>query len=172
MALICGNYTKINQTESKKSLLNLLPFFGRTLKSLHDILTAYVEQILGQTSDVQLGTLNATIKMFAQEPEKYKELTLRLFQTVQTNIDNPDVRDMAFIYWRFFDINPSVAKCILMRTKKPKMFVEQHASYEEIIGELFEQLFSISSSMHHAQYFKQFAKSKCSAENQPPKKSA
>lgn len=79
MALICGNYLKIHQHDSKRSLLFLLPNFSKVLKSLYDILLSYIDQIRDQTPDVQLETLNATIRMFAQDPDKYKELTQKLF---------------------------------------------------------------------------------------------
>ncbi len=53
------------------------------------------------------------MKLFVLFPEKYQEDISSLLTYASDNLENPDLRDRAFIYWRLLKINQNAAKNIL-----------------------------------------------------------
>lgn len=72
-------------------------------------------------SQVQLALLTATVKLFIYKPasESAKELVHKVLKWATEDVDNPDLRDRGFMYWRMLAINPSVAGEIVLAEKPP-----------------------------------------------------
>lgn len=68
---------------------------------------------------VQLALLTATVKLFIFKPkvEKTKELVHKVLKWATEEVDNPDLRDRGFMYWRMLAINPTVAGEIVLAEK-------------------------------------------------------
>ncbi|KAI3610818.1 ap-2 complex subunit beta [Moniliophthora roreri] len=72
-----------------------------------------------KASMVQLSLLTATVKLFIykSKSEKAKELVHKVLKWATEEIDNPDIRDRGFMYWRMLAINPTVAGEIVLAEK-------------------------------------------------------
>ncbi len=70
---------------------------------------------------MQLALLTAVVKLFAHKgtQDKTKELVHKVLKWVTEEIDNPDLRDRGFMYWRMLAINPSAAGQIVLAAKPP-----------------------------------------------------
>jgi AP-2 complex subunit beta-1 len=80
------------------------------------LLHALLTQIFTQ---VQLSLLTATVKMFihkSQSPSA-KEIVHKVLKWATEDVDNPDLRDRGFMYWRLLAINPSTAREIVLAEK-------------------------------------------------------
>ncbi|KAJ7063260.1 adaptin N terminal region-domain-containing protein [Mycena amicta] len=73
-------------------------------------------------TQVQLALLTASVKLFiykskTDKSDKAKELVFKVLKWATEEVDNPDLRDRGFMYWRLLAINPSVAGEIVLAEK-------------------------------------------------------
>ena len=73
---------------------------------------------------VQLALLTASVKLFiykskSDKSDKAKELVYKVLKWATEEVDNPDLRDRGFMYWRLLAINPTVAGEIVLAEKPP-----------------------------------------------------
>lgn len=63
--------------------------------------------------------MTAVVKLFAYKShmDKVKELVHKVLKWVTEDIDNPDLRDRGFMYWRMLALNPSAAGEIVLAEK-------------------------------------------------------
>jgi len=151
--LIAGNYSRINENDSQRSLLSVLPQFAEVLKSAQEIIGSFVDSFLETATEVQLSVLTATVRMFIAEPVKYKESVYRLLQMAAEQVEVPDVRDRAFVYWRLLDMSPVLASRILQARKDKIQDQEITEMPTDLVEALFDKLGSISSTLHDNKRF-------------------
>ena len=70
---------------------------------------------------VQLALLTATVKLFIYKAgsDRAKELVHKVLKWATEEVDNPDLRDRGFMYWRILAINSTAAKDIVLAEKPP-----------------------------------------------------
>jgi len=68
---------------------------------------------------VQLALLTAVVKLFVykSQSDRPKELVHKVLKWATEKVDNPDLRDRGFMYWRMLAINPSAAGDIVLAEK-------------------------------------------------------
>jgi len=61
------------------------------------------------------------VKLFIYKPgsERAKELVHKVLKWATEEVDNPDLRDRGFMYWRMLAINSPAAKDIVLAEKPP-----------------------------------------------------
>jgi vesicle coat complex subunit len=57
-----------------------------------------------------LALLTATVKLFVQRPTAGQELVPKVLKWATEEVDNPDLRDRGYIYWRLLSTDPAAAK--------------------------------------------------------------
>ena len=70
-------------------------------------------------SQVQLALLTATVKLFIKRPTAGQELVPKVLKWATEEVDNPDLRDRGFIYWRLLSTDPGAAFSIVFAPKPP-----------------------------------------------------
>jgi len=84
------------------------------------------------TSQVQLQTLTAIVKLFLKKPDESQAVVQRVLQAATKDCDSPDVRDRAYIYWRLLSSDPAAAKvCPDYKTQlifRPSFYLSDHPS--------------------------------------------
>ena len=70
---------------------------------------------------MQLALLTATVKLFIykSKSETAKNLVHKILKWATEEVDNPDLRDRGFMYWRMLAINPTIAGEIVLAEKPP-----------------------------------------------------
>lgn len=68
---------------------------------------------------VQLALLTASVKLFIYkaQSETAKQLVHKVLKWATEEVDNPDLRDRGFMYWRMLAVNPTVAGEIVLAEK-------------------------------------------------------
>lgn len=68
---------------------------------------------------MQLALLTAAVKLFIykSQSDAAKELVHKVLKWATEEVDNPDLRDRGFMYWRLLAINPAVAGEIVLAEK-------------------------------------------------------
>jgi AP-2 complex subunit beta-1 len=68
---------------------------------------------------VQLALLTAAVKLFIHksQSETSKAIVHKVLKWATEEVDNPDLRDRGFMYWRMLAINPAVAGEVVLAEK-------------------------------------------------------
>jgi hypothetical protein len=140
-------HERINKPESLCGLLNTLPDFPQFEVDAFKIIQKKVDNFLELGSEVQMACLSASIRMFTVDPEKYGELVPQLLDTIDKNIENPDIRDRAFIYWRLLDLNPELARSVVMGTRDPVEHTDDSSANKALFEELFDRIGGIAATL-------------------------
>jgi len=62
---------------------------------------------------VQLEIISSAVKVFIKYPDEFETLISDLLTVATEEVDNPDVRDRAFIYWRMLSTDPAKTKNVV-----------------------------------------------------------
>ena len=70
---------------------------------------------------MQLALLTAAVKLFIHkaQSETSKTIVHKVLKWATEAVDNPDLRDRGFMYWRLLAVNPAVAGEVVLADKPP-----------------------------------------------------
>lgn len=107
----------LDDNESKSSMIWLIGEYADLIPNSHELLDDFLFNFLEEAADVQLSLLTATVKLFIQTPHQGQELVPRVLGWATEQMDNPDIRDRAFLYWRLLSADPTAAKAVVLAAK-------------------------------------------------------
>ena len=98
---------------------------------------------------VQLALLTATVKLFVYKStsENAKELVHKVLKWATEEIDNPDLRDRGYMYWRMLAINPAVAREIVF-SEKPAITTDSDKMDRGALDQLLLHTGTLGSIYH------------------------
>ncbi|EGN93227.1 hypothetical protein SERLA73DRAFT_97883 [Serpula lacrymans var. lacrymans S7.3] len=116
---LCENMDALDEPESKASMIWILGQFADKIDNADELLDDLVYTFLEEAVEVQLALLTATVKLFIYkaDSETAKELVHKVLKWATEEVDNPDLRDRGFMYWRMLAMNPNVAREIVLAEK-------------------------------------------------------
>lgn len=97
---------------------------------------------------VKLQVLTACVKLYLKKPEDSEELIQGLLKKATEEVDNPDLRDRAYIYWRMLSTSPEKTAEVVLKNKHSidKLKIDTHE--DAVIEELLAQISTICSIYH------------------------
>ncbi|KAG6820601.1 hypothetical protein H0H93_014517 [Arthromyces matolae] len=118
---LCENLDLLDEPESKAAMVWILGQFSDRIDNADELLDDLVFTFLDESVEVQLALLTATVKLFIYKStlESTKALVHKVLKWATENVDNPDLRDRGFMYWRMLAVNPAVARTIVLAEKPP-----------------------------------------------------
>ncbi|KAL0580232.1 hypothetical protein V5O48_001737 [Marasmius crinis-equi] len=116
---LCENLDSLDEPEAKASMIWIIGQFANIIDNADELLDVLCYSFLDETVEVQLSLLTAAVKLFIfkSQSDKAKELVHKVLKSATEEIDNPDLRDRGFMYWRMLAINPTVAGEIVLAEK-------------------------------------------------------
>lgn len=98
---------------------------------------------------MQLALLTAVVKLFIykSKQDSTKEFVHKVLKWATEDVDNPDLRDRGFMYWRLLAINPSVAGEIVL-TEKPPITTDSDRMDRGALDQLLMHTGTIASIYH------------------------
>lgn len=144
---LCESLESLDEPEAKASMIWIIGQYADRIENSPDLLDGFVENFLEETTEVQLSLLTATVKLFIRRPNDGKELLPKILKWATEEVDDPDVRDRGFIYWRLLSTNPIAAKSIVL-SDKPSISTEADNFDPILLEELLLQVSSLSSIYH------------------------
>lgn len=162
-SFIVKSHSRINKSESMCGLLNVLPVYTQFDVQAYEIISRLVDTFSEQTSDIQLACLTCAVRLFTQDVARYQELMPKLLETIDRLIDNPDIRDRAFVYWRLLDLDPEIARAIVSGQKEKIEHSDSNTVNKALFEELFERIGGISATLQDANFFQSTALKRGSA---------
>ncbi|EEB97511.1 hypothetical protein MPER_03151, partial [Moniliophthora perniciosa FA553] len=98
---LCENLDALDEPEAKASMVWIIGQFANIIENADELLDVLCFSFLEESTEAQ----------------KAKELVHKVLKWATEEIDNPDIRDRGFMYWRMLAINPTVAGEIVLAEK-------------------------------------------------------
>lgn len=132
----------IDEPESRAALVWILGEYIEDMENGAEILnTFFLDNFREETPQVQLQLVTACVRLCLFDPDQGKDLLMKVFQMLE-DMENIDIRDRGYFYWRLLSNNPDVAKEIILR---PKPVISEQGLYIEpnLLDKLIENLDSL-----------------------------
>lgn len=116
---LCENMDLLDEPESKAAMVWILGQYSGIIENADELLDDLLYTFLEESVEVQLALLTASVKLFIHKSksDKAKELVHKVLKWTTEDVDNPDLRDRGFMYWRMLAINAAVAGEIILAEK-------------------------------------------------------
>ncbi|KAF8163262.1 adaptin N terminal region-domain-containing protein [Crassisporium funariophilum] len=116
---LCENLDSLDEPESKAAMVWIIGQFANRIDNADELLDDLLYTFLEESVEVQLALLTAAVKLFVykSKSDRAKELVHKVLKWATEDVDNPDLRDRGFMYWRMLAINPTVAGEIVLAEK-------------------------------------------------------
>ncbi|KAI6039036.1 adaptin N terminal region-domain-containing protein [Pisolithus marmoratus] len=116
---LCENLDVLDEPESKAAMIWILGQFADRIDNADELLDDLVYSFLDEPTEVQLALLTATVKLFVYKStsDNTKALVHKVLKWATEEVDNPDLRDRGFMYWRMLAVNPTLAQEIVLAGK-------------------------------------------------------
>ncbi|KAF9500909.1 Adaptor protein complex beta subunit [Pleurotus eryngii] len=118
---LCEHLDVLDEPEARAAMIWILGQFADRIENADDLLDALLDNFLDESVEVQLSLLTAAVKLFIykSKSETTKALVHKVLKWATEEVDNPDLRDRGFMYWRLLALNPAVAGEIVLAEKPP-----------------------------------------------------
>ncbi|TFY83892.1 hypothetical protein EWM64_g121 [Hericium alpestre] len=116
---LCENLDVLDEPEAKAAMIWIIGQFADRIDNADELMDDLTYNFLEESTEVQLALVTAAVKLFVYKStsETVKALVHKVLKWTTEQIDNPDLRDRGFMYWRLLAINPSVAGEIVLAEK-------------------------------------------------------
>lgn len=146
--IVCKN--GIDGFDEEKPLAAMIWIIGEYSTIVEDA-PEYIEEAIENFDDMdekcQLSLLTATVKLFLKRPDDAKEMVQGLLKKASSNVDNPDLRDRAYVYWRMLATDAKVAQQVIL-SEKPKLADDTGKLAPEVLKTLISNMASLASVYH------------------------
>ena len=118
---LCENIDALDEPEAKAAIIWIIGQFADKIENSDELLDDLVFTFLEETTEVQLALLTAVVKLFIFKPNSTtaKDVVHKVLKWTTEEVDNPDLRDRGFMYWRLLAINPAGAGQVVLAEKPP-----------------------------------------------------
>jgi len=135
---------RLDEKEAKASMIWILGEYADRIENADALLAKFVESFKDEDTEVQLQLLSAIVKLFLKRPRSGKDLVTKVLVIATKELDNPDLRDRGFIYWRLLSEAPKDAKQIVLN-EKPLISIESDKMDDRVLSELIGNISTLSS---------------------------
>ncbi|KAK6201471.1 adaptin N terminal region-domain-containing protein [Scheffersomyces amazonensis] len=107
--VLLNQYKLIDEPDAKTSLIWIVGQYDdnqeRSIKIINDLSSNFKEEPL----EVQYALLTAVTKLYLKYPTEGESSMLNVLKWATEEVDNPDVRDRAYIYWRLLSLDENTS---------------------------------------------------------------
>ncbi|KAI9311496.1 putative beta-adaptin [Dichotomocladium elegans] len=147
IATLCENLDNLDEPEAKTAMIWIIGQYADRIENSDVLLEDFLYTFLEEPVEVQLALLTATVKLFIKRPTAGQELVPKVLKWATEEVDNPDLRDRGYIYWRLLSTDPAAAKAIVL-SEKPPISTESDNMDTAFLDELLLHISSLASIYH------------------------
>jgi len=116
---LCENLDVLDEPEAKASMVWIIGQFANRIDNADELMDDLTYNFLEEPTEVQFALVTAAVKLFIYKSssDSVKALVHKVLKWTTEDIDNPDLRDRGFMYWRLLAINPTVAGEVVLSEK-------------------------------------------------------
>ncbi|KAG9307651.1 hypothetical protein G9A89_023216 [Geosiphon pyriformis] len=144
---LCENLDNLDEPEAKAAMIWIIGQYADRIENSDELLDDFLYTFLDEPVEVQLALLTATVKLFIKRPTAGKDLVPKVLKWATEDVDNPDLRDRGYIYWRLLSTDPAAAKAVVL-SEKPRISTETDNMEPGLLDELLLHISSLSSIYH------------------------
>ncbi|GAA5964707.1 hypothetical protein JCM3765_004363 [Sporobolomyces pararoseus] len=142
---LCENLELLEMNpDAKASMIWILGQYADRIENSEELLDDFLHSFLDETVEVQLALLTATVKLFIKRPTAGQDLVPKVLKWATESVDNPDLRDRGYIYWRLLSTDPAAAQGIVL-SDKPPISTESEAMDRGVLDRLLLHTGTLSS---------------------------
>lgn len=142
--ILCENLSSLDEEEAKSSMIWIIGQYSDRINNADQLLSGFLDGFKDETSMVQLSLLTAIVKLFIKRPALGQTLVPKVLKYSTEEVDNPDLRDRGFMYWRLLSTNPVAAKTIIFGDK-PSVNTESDNFDPSLLSRLLYNASTLSS---------------------------
>ncbi|GKT35187.1 Beta-adaptin-like protein C [Aduncisulcus paluster] len=117
---LCSHIESFDEPNARASLAWIVGEYADRIDNSTEIMEWYSDTFVDESPIVQLAVLTAVVKLFINvRDEDSMAVTHTVLKKATEEVDDPDVRDRAYLYWRLLAASPDEAKDIVLATKPP-----------------------------------------------------
>ncbi|KAJ1909274.1 hypothetical protein IWQ60_011260, partial [Tieghemiomyces parasiticus] len=147
IGVLCENLDSLDDSEAKAAMIWIVGQYADRIENADEVLESFLDSFLEETTEVQLALLTATVKLFIMRPTLGQELVPKVLKWATEEVDNPDLRDRGYIYWRLLSTDPAAAKEVILSTK-PDISAEAENLDPLLLEELLMNISSLAAVYH------------------------
>ncbi|KAK4703229.1 hypothetical protein P7C70_g2981, partial [Phenoliferia sp. Uapishka_3] len=132
---LCENLDALDTPDAKAAMIWIIGQYADRIENSDELLDDFLFTFLEEPVEVQLALLTATVKLFIKRPTAGSELVPKVLKWATEEVDNPDLRDRGFIYWRLLSTDPAAATDIVF-SEKPTISTESEAADTNVLDRL------------------------------------
>ncbi|KAH7340947.1 Adaptor protein complex beta subunit [Rhizoctonia solani] len=116
---LCENMDALDEPDARSAMVWIIGQYADRIDNVEDLMEDLTLNFLSESAEVQLALLTAVVKFFIKKPEKGKELVPKILKWATEEVDNPDLRDRGYMYWRLLSTDATAAKEVVLAEKPP-----------------------------------------------------
>ncbi|KAJ1546298.1 AP-1 complex subunit beta-1, partial [Nowakowskiella sp. JEL0078] len=147
ISVLCDNLDSLDEPEAKASMIWIIGQYADRIDNADTLLEEFLDNFSEEPAEVQLALLTAIVKLFIKRPSAGQELVPKVLKWSTEDVDNPDLRDRGFIYWRLLSTDPVAAKVIILGDK-PTISTETDNMEPALVDELLLHVSNLASIYH------------------------
>ncbi|KAI9297823.1 Adaptor protein complex beta subunit [Neoconidiobolus thromboides FSU 785] len=136
----------LESSEAKASLIWILGEYADRINDATTLLQSFLNNFKEETSLVQNQLLTAVVKLFLKKPNEAQEIVLKNLK-IATEVENPDVRDRGYVYWRLLSTDPKATNDIILN-ERPELEEEGPMIHPQLAKDLMHHLSTLASVYH------------------------
>ncbi|CAG8650525.1 6762_t:CDS:2, partial [Paraglomus brasilianum] len=144
---LCENLDNLDEPEAKAAMIWIIGQYADRIENADVLLDDFLYCFLDEPVEVQLALLTSTIKLFIKRPAAGQDLVTKVLKWATEEVDNPDLRDRGYIYWRLLSTDLAAAKKVVL-SEKLKISTESENTDQMLLDELLLHISSLSSIYH------------------------
>ena len=146
---LCENLDALDEPEAKASMVWIIGQFANRIDNADELMDDLTYNFLEEPTEVQFALVTAAVKLFVYKSssDTVKALVHKVLKWTTEEIDNPDLRDRGFMYWRLLAINPTVAGEIVL-AEKPAITTDADRMDRGALDQLLLHTGSLGSIYH------------------------
>ncbi|KAI0217421.1 hypothetical protein L0F63_001551 [Massospora cicadina] len=144
---LCESLDSLDEPEAKSAMIWIIGQYADRIENSDEILENFMETFLEDPPEVQLSLLTAVVKLFIKRPTVGQELVPKILRWATEEVDNPDLRDRGYIYWRLLSVDPAAARTVVL-SEHPEISTETENIEIGLLDELLLNLATLSSVYH------------------------
>ena len=150
ISTLCENLDNLDESEAKAAMIWIVGQYADRIDTAGRLLADFASSFTDETAEVQLALLTATVKLFILRPAKGQDLVPKVLKWATEDVDNPDVRDRGFMYWRLLSSDLQLARRVVLgQPGQGRTIALQSDNFDpKVLEELCLNLASLSSIYH------------------------
>lgn len=117
ISTVISQVDELDEPEAKAAIIWIIGQYADRIENADLLLQDFLGTFHEEPVEVQLALLSATVKLFIQRPTKGSALVPQVLKWCTEEVDDPDLRDRGFMYWRLLSTDPATAKQVIMGEK-------------------------------------------------------